>query len=168
MSIGARSQSAKTYLEANFEQFPEASLEELIKHGLHALRDTLQQDKELTIHNTSLGIVGLSPSSQPPSTSSTAPTTSVSTGSGSGPDAPAALGAQPGGTTKRQERFEKFKIVEGEDLQSFLDKMDPKDNQAEDGAPPPTTTTTAAATAGEADVGGGEVPRSTGEEMQTD
>lgn len=34
------------------------SLEELIKHGLHALRETLQQDKELTISNTSIGIVG--------------------------------------------------------------------------------------------------------------
>ena len=34
-------------------------LEELIEHGLHALRETLQQDKELTIHNTSIGIVGL-------------------------------------------------------------------------------------------------------------
>jgi 20S proteasome subunit alpha 6 len=35
-----------------------ASLDELITHGLHALRETLQQDKELTIMNTSIGIVG--------------------------------------------------------------------------------------------------------------
>jgi len=35
-----------------------ASLDNLITHGLHALRETLQQDKELTIHNTSIGIVG--------------------------------------------------------------------------------------------------------------
>ena len=34
------------------------TLEELITHGLHALRETLQQDKELTILNTSIGIVG--------------------------------------------------------------------------------------------------------------
>ena len=34
------------------------SLDELIKHGLHSLRETLQQDKELTINNTSIGIVG--------------------------------------------------------------------------------------------------------------
>jgi 20S proteasome subunit alpha 6 len=34
------------------------SLEDLIRHGLHALRETLQQDKELTINNTSIGIVG--------------------------------------------------------------------------------------------------------------
>ncbi|ORZ18760.1 N-terminal nucleophile aminohydrolase [Absidia repens] len=58
MSIGARSQSAKTYLENNFDSFSNASLEELVRHGLQALRDTLQQDKELNIQNTSLGIVG--------------------------------------------------------------------------------------------------------------
>ncbi|KAA1073565.1 hypothetical protein PGT21_015653 [Puccinia graminis f. sp. tritici] len=58
MSIGARSQSAKTYLEKHFEKFLDCGLDELIKHGLHALRDTLQQDKELTTLNTSLGIVG--------------------------------------------------------------------------------------------------------------
>lgn len=75
MSIGARSQSAKTYLENNFDAFSNgkrfafskipywpcfllASLEELVRHGLQALRDTLQQDKELNIHNTSLGVVG--------------------------------------------------------------------------------------------------------------
>jgi 20S proteasome subunit alpha 6 len=33
-------------------------LEELIRHGLQALRDTLQQDKELNIENTSIAIVG--------------------------------------------------------------------------------------------------------------
>jgi len=58
MSIGARSQSAKTYLEKHYEKFESSSLEQLIEHGLHALRETLQQDKELTIHNTSIGIVG--------------------------------------------------------------------------------------------------------------
>jgi 20S proteasome subunit alpha 6 len=34
------------------------SVEELITHGLHALRETLQQDKELSIKNTSIGILG--------------------------------------------------------------------------------------------------------------
>lgn len=34
------------------------TLEELIRHGLHALRETLQQDKELTVNNTSIGIIG--------------------------------------------------------------------------------------------------------------
>jgi 20S proteasome subunit alpha 6 len=33
-------------------------LEDLIRHGLHALRETLQQDKELTTNNTSIGILG--------------------------------------------------------------------------------------------------------------
>lgn len=58
MSIGARSQSAKTYLEKNYKEFPKCNLEELIHHGLCALRETLQQDKELSIHNTSIGIIG--------------------------------------------------------------------------------------------------------------
>ncbi|KAH8992987.1 20S proteasome subunit [Lactarius akahatsu] len=58
VSIGARSQSAKTYLEKHFESFADCDLEDLIRHGLHALRETLQQDKELTINNTAIGIVG--------------------------------------------------------------------------------------------------------------
>ncbi|KAJ3009305.1 Proteasome subunit alpha 1 [Thoreauomyces humboldtii] len=58
VSIGARSQSAKTYLEKHFDTFAEASVEELITHGLRALRDTLQTDKELDINNCSIGIVG--------------------------------------------------------------------------------------------------------------
>jgi 20S proteasome subunit alpha 6 len=58
VSIGARSQSAKTYLEKYFESFADCSLEDLIRHGLHALRETLQQDKELTTNNTAIGIVG--------------------------------------------------------------------------------------------------------------
>ncbi|KAF8342032.1 20S proteasome subunit [Cantharellus anzutake] len=61
ISIGARSQSAKTYLERHYEEFAEASLDDLILHGLHALRETLQQDKGLTIHNTSIGIIGSGP-----------------------------------------------------------------------------------------------------------
>jgi len=62
MSIGARSQSAKTYLEKHYESFADCTLQDLIRHGLHALRETLQQDKELNINNTSIGIVG--PASQ--------------------------------------------------------------------------------------------------------
>ena len=58
MSIGARSQSAKTYLEKHFESFADASLESLILHGLRSLRDTLQQDKELSVANCSLAFVG--------------------------------------------------------------------------------------------------------------
>lgn len=57
-AIGARSQAARTYLERNAESFPDASLEELVVHGLNALRDTLAQDKELTLKNTSVAVVG--------------------------------------------------------------------------------------------------------------
>jgi len=58
MAIGARLQSARTYLERNLEAFPTASLDDLIKHGLRALRDTLPNEVELTTKNCSVGIVG--------------------------------------------------------------------------------------------------------------
>lgn len=57
-AIGARSQSARTYLERNFEIFPDTSREELVLHGLKALRDSLPQDKELTTANVSIAVVG--------------------------------------------------------------------------------------------------------------
>lgn len=57
-AIGARSQSARTYLERNYESFQNASREELVLHGLRALRDSLAQDKELTTLNVSLSVVG--------------------------------------------------------------------------------------------------------------
>lgn len=83
----------------------------MIKHGLHALRDTLQQDKELTPFNTSLGIVGLSPIAAP---------------SGSDPSAPAAGGAQAAGG------FQKFRILEGDELKPYLESMDPKESPDDD------------------------------------
>lgn len=58
MAIGARSQSARTYLEKYLDKFSDCSLEDLIKHGLRALRDTLPSEVELTTKNCSLGIVG--------------------------------------------------------------------------------------------------------------
>lgn len=58
MSIGARSQSARTYLEKHLNEFTNCSLDELIKHALRALRDTLPNEIELTTKNCSLGIVG--------------------------------------------------------------------------------------------------------------
>jgi len=59
MAIGARSQSAKTYLEKNFQTFESVSLDELIKHCLIALRETLQSSSDgLNIKNCSIGIVG--------------------------------------------------------------------------------------------------------------
>jgi len=65
-SIGARSQSARTYLEKHFQSFENASRDELIKHGLRALRECLtekknEKDKEpdkLDEENCIVGIVG--------------------------------------------------------------------------------------------------------------
>ncbi|RKO97500.1 hypothetical protein CXG81DRAFT_20264 [Caulochytrium protostelioides] len=58
MAIGSRSQSAKTYLEKHFESFASATLDELILHGVRALRDCLQQDQNLTVESCSVGVVG--------------------------------------------------------------------------------------------------------------
>lgn len=140
MSIGARSQSAKTYLETHFVDFedcampsplppPRASqltpsfnlsngagdLPTLIKHGLHALRDTLQQDKELTPLNTSLGIIGFS------SPTSAAPAAEVKPTEESGTAAPPPVGSAGAAG------FQKFVIIEGDQLQPYLDSMDPKE-----------------------------------------
>lgn len=57
--IGARSQMARTYLERHLDDFENASREELIKHALRALKESLSQDKELTVDNTSVGISGV-------------------------------------------------------------------------------------------------------------
>lgn len=60
-AIGARSQAARTYLERNFDAIKQVNTdtpEELIVHGLNALRDTLSQDVELTLKNTSVSVVG--------------------------------------------------------------------------------------------------------------
>jgi 20S proteasome subunit alpha 6 len=114
MSIGARSQSAKTYLEQHFADFEDCDLPTLIKHGLHALRDTLQQDKELTPLNVSLGIVGVSPIM-----SDAAPASHD-------PEAPSALGGS-GTTTSHGGKFDKFRILEGDELLPYLASMDPKE-----------------------------------------
>lgn len=58
MSIGARSQSARTYLEKHLDVLPSSSLEEVIKHGLRALRDTLPPEVDLNTKNVSIGYVG--------------------------------------------------------------------------------------------------------------
>ncbi|RCK65443.1 putative proteasome subunit alpha type-6 [Candida viswanathii] len=58
-AIGARSQAARTYLERNLEEIKKCDdVEQLVVHGLYALRDTLSQDVELTFKNTSVAIVG--------------------------------------------------------------------------------------------------------------
>ncbi|XP_075234419.1 proteasome alpha6 subunit [Lycorma delicatula] len=58
MAVGSRSQSARTYLEKHLDEFPNCDTEELIKHGLRALRDTLPNDLELNTKNVAIGLVG--------------------------------------------------------------------------------------------------------------
>ncbi|KKZ61295.1 20S proteasome subunit alpha 6 [[Emmonsia] crescens] len=58
-AIGARSQMARTYLERHLEKFEGCGREELIQHGLKALKESLSQDKELTVDNTTVGVVGV-------------------------------------------------------------------------------------------------------------
>merc|ERR1711864_37671 len=58
MAIGARSQAARTYLEKFLPELKERDLEELVKHGLRALRDTLPNEVDLTNKNVSISIVG--------------------------------------------------------------------------------------------------------------
>ena len=56
MAIGAKCQSAKTYLEKNFESFGPLGKDDLIKHGVKALRASAAEE-ELTVHNVSIGVV---------------------------------------------------------------------------------------------------------------
>lgn len=119
MSIGARSQSARTYLEDHFKSFEDSSLNELIKHGLHALRETLQQDKELNVLNTSIAVVG------------------------------ADL---------------RFRIIEGNELKSFLATMDPKQLR---GATQPSAPSAADAPAGEGPTTQGPTPGGNADLMDT-
>merc|ERR1719233_2724453 len=58
MAIGARSQAARTYLEKFLNDLKECDLDELVKHGLRALRDTLPNEVDLTNKNVSIAIVG--------------------------------------------------------------------------------------------------------------
>ncbi|ELU41836.1 20S proteasome subunit [Rhizoctonia solani AG-1 IA] len=129
MSIGARSQSAKTYLEKHYESFADgkvtalgyshgayrytAPLDELIKHGLHALRETLQQDKELNINNTSIGVVGpAGPHEQGKSTQFSGRYLYQIYRN---------IGVRSDGS---------FRILEGEPIQVFIDSMVPKETAA--------------------------------------
>ena len=57
-AIGARSQMARTYLEKHLDSFKDCGREELIRHGLKALKESLVQDRELTVDNTSVAVVG--------------------------------------------------------------------------------------------------------------
>ncbi|XP_062520355.1 proteasome subunit alpha type-1-like [Corticium candelabrum] len=58
MAIGSRSQSGRTYLERKLHEFSDCTLEQLIHHGLRALRETLPSETELSTKNCSIGYVG--------------------------------------------------------------------------------------------------------------
>jgi len=58
MSIGARSQSARTYLEKHLEEFAACTLEQLIRHALLALRESLPNELTLSTKNTTVMVVG--------------------------------------------------------------------------------------------------------------
>ena len=58
MAIGARSQAARTYLEKFLDDLPETELEELVKHGLRALRDTLPNEVSASLRIARLNIHG--------------------------------------------------------------------------------------------------------------
>ena len=57
MAIGDKSQSAKTYLERNFEGFSNLDGDALITHGVKALKASAAET-ELTEHNVSIGVIG--------------------------------------------------------------------------------------------------------------
>jgi 20S proteasome subunit alpha 6 len=58
-AIGARSQSARTYLEKHFTTFPNCSVDELVNHALKALASTAGEGTQLNTQNTSIAIVGV-------------------------------------------------------------------------------------------------------------
>ncbi|WFD31940.1 proteasome endopeptidase complex [Malassezia sp. CBS 17886] len=58
MSLGARSQSAKTYLERHMDEIADADKDALVQHGIRALRETLPQNKELDHDAVSVAVLG--------------------------------------------------------------------------------------------------------------
>lgn len=58
MAIGSRSQTSRTYLEKEFQNFPTCSLDDLIKHALKALAASLSGDSELDCQSATVAIVG--------------------------------------------------------------------------------------------------------------
>jgi 20S proteasome subunit alpha 6 len=58
-AIGRRAQAGKTYLEQHFNEFPNASRDELIRHVLKALSDCRSKDETTSIGSMILGVVGI-------------------------------------------------------------------------------------------------------------
>lgn len=136
------------------------TLPELIKHGLYALRTTLQQDKELTIHNTSIGVIGPQPPHVPPMAVT---------------DSKKSLEVlkqsfKVEGTDVQGDG--RFRIVEGEELKVWLDSLDPVERSGE-GAPGTGTGGADPSSAGAATSGEERTPASRsagtgGDAMETD
>jgi len=57
-AIGARSQPCKTYLEKHFKEFTDCPRDDLIRHGLRAIKAS-QPDEELDVSNCTVGVVGV-------------------------------------------------------------------------------------------------------------
>lgn len=104
-AIGARSQMARTYLEKNIDAFAACDREQLVQHGLRALKESLVQDRELTVDNTSVGIVGFVPASS-------------------------ASGSVPGSARK----VEPFRVFDGQEVKDWIDNVaDDKEGGGEGG-----------------------------------
>lgn len=58
-SIGARSQSARTYLEDHLAEFDDSTVDELVLHALAALRKSASDEGEIKPSSVELGIVGV-------------------------------------------------------------------------------------------------------------
>jgi len=86
-AIGARSQSAKTYLEKHLDSFKDCTEDELIMHSLRALLGCLSGDDELNKDNGSVVILG---------------------------------------------KNKKYTLLEGKDLQTYLDRLELEDVGVED------------------------------------
>lgn len=57
IAIGDRNQSAKTYLEKNYEGFKHLGADDLIKHGIRAMKASCQ-DIDINENNISVAFVG--------------------------------------------------------------------------------------------------------------
>jgi len=58
-AIGSRNQAAKTYIEKKYSTFNQCNSNDLIQHGVNALKETVRtKDIKLTVDNTSVMIVG--------------------------------------------------------------------------------------------------------------
>ena len=136
--------SNESFLNAMVSLFSLGSLDELIMHGLNALRDTLQQDKELNTMNTSIATVGpasisailsnslLAQAPPKPSLDSTTSTTETS-------DASTLFTPIKSiqHTTGSNEAFisDRFTIVEGDALNTYLERMPVREGNAPAGIP---------------------------------